>query len=264
MIEHPRDDLAAYTLGALDDAEARAIDAHLATCGSCRAEVDAYRAALVAYAAASDARVPDARERIVSRARGTGRRENAWTSWLRRPVPAFVPAALVVLLIASLVAIGQLRGEADAYANALAAIPSAHVVTLTPSSGSDLAGALVLPESGTPYLLLRVPAPPEGKAWQAWVLRADAPAPAGLARSGGVVTLTLTTPLSSGEGVAVTLEPASGSRAPTSTPVLVLPRAFEGFATPTTVITPFVMLRLETLNFGGRPAPSASLSCVAT
>ena len=227
MTEHPRDDLAAYALAALDDAERAAVDAHLATCRTCTAEVDAYRSALVAYAAASDAEAPDVRARIVSRARGeVARRENAWVSWLRRPLPAYVPAALAVLLIVSLVVAGQLRSEADAYASALASIPSAHVVLLTPSSGSDLRGALVLPESGAPYLLLRVPAPPSGRAWQAWVLRADAPAPAGLATGGGVVTITLTAPLGAGEGVAVTQEPAAGSKAPTSTPVLVLPRSF--------------------------------------
>lgn len=229
MTEHPRDDLAAYALGALDDRERGDVDAHLATCRSCAAEVDAYRSALVAYAAAADAEAPDVRARIVARARreaASERRENAWVSWLRRPLPAYVPAALAVLLVASLVAVGQLRSEADAYASALASIPTAHVVLLTPSSGSELRGALVLPESGAPYLLLRVPAPPSGRAWEAWVLRADAPAPAGLATGGGVVTLTLTAPLGPGEGVAVTQEPAGGSKAPTSTPVLVLPRSF--------------------------------------
>src|SRR5919108_93067 len=53
MTEHPRDDLAAYALGALDPHERQAVDAHLETCASCRAEVDAYRAALVRYAAAA-------------------------------------------------------------------------------------------------------------------------------------------------------------------------------------------------------------------
>ena len=65
-----------------------------------------------------------------------------------------------------------------------------------------------------------------GRTWQAWVLGADAPAPAGLATGGGIVTITLTAPLGPGEGVAVTQEPAGGSKAPTSTPVLVLPRSF--------------------------------------
>ena len=42
MTVHPLDDLAAYALGALDADERRAIDAHLATCASCRAEVRSF------------------------------------------------------------------------------------------------------------------------------------------------------------------------------------------------------------------------------
>jgi Putative zinc-finger len=39
-MEHDRAPLAAYALGALDDAEAREVDAHLAGCAECRAELD--------------------------------------------------------------------------------------------------------------------------------------------------------------------------------------------------------------------------------
>ena len=137
---------------------------------------------------------------------------------------AFVPAALAVLLLVSLAAYAGARREADGYAAALASIPGGRVVSLEAASSTDLRGALVIPESGTPYLLLRVPAPPAGRAWEAWVLHGDTPLPAGLALRGGVVAITLTAPLASGDGVAVTLEPATGSTAPTSAPVLVVPR----------------------------------------
>ena len=221
MTEHPLDDLAAFALGALDEPDRRAVDEHVRGCESCAAEVESYRGALHAYAASAEASAPDLRASIVTRAR----RDNAWTSWLRRPVPALVPIALVVLLVASLVGYVGARQEADAYAAALASIPGGRVVTLQPSAAaSDLRGALVVPESGTPYLLLRVPVPPAGRAWEAWVLRGSTPIPAGLAAEGGLVKIVLTSSLASGDGVAVTLEPASGSSAPTSTPVLIVPR----------------------------------------
>src|SRR5262245_16415248 len=38
-MEHDRSPLAAYALGALDDAEKRALDAHVAGCAECRAEL---------------------------------------------------------------------------------------------------------------------------------------------------------------------------------------------------------------------------------
>ena len=44
--DHPRDELALYALDALDPDEARAVEAHLAGCAACRAELDAHRATL--------------------------------------------------------------------------------------------------------------------------------------------------------------------------------------------------------------------------
>ena len=236
MIDHPRDDLPAFALGALDEPERRAIDAHVRGCAECTDEVEGYREALHAYAAQTEAEAPALRDKIVARAMRDGRamsggrapaarRDNAWTAWLRRPLPAFVPIALAVLLAVSLAGLLQSRSDADRYAAALADVAAGRVVHLDgTSAATDLRGALVIPESGAPYMVLRMPAPPAGRAWEAWVLHGDTPIPAGLATSGGVFTITLTAPLGSGDGVAVTQEPASGSAAPTSAPVLVVPR----------------------------------------
>lgn len=230
MTEHPRDDLAAFALGALDERERRAVEAHVRDCAPCTAEVEGYREALHAYAEAADSTAPVLRDAIVARAqRESGapaiRRDNAWTAWLRRPLPALIPVALAALLVVSLVGLLQSRSDADRYAAALADVASGRVVHLdATNAATDLRGALVIPESGAPYMVLRVPAPPAGRAWQAWVLHGDTPIPAGLATSGGVIAITLTAPLGSGDGVAVTQEPASGSAAPTSAPVLVVPR----------------------------------------
>ena len=155
------------------------------------------------------------------RARGT----LPWLASLWRPVPAFLPVALALLLVVSIAGFAQSRREADGYAAALAAIPGARVVSLQSSAaGSDVRGAFVIPESGAPYVLLRIPAPPSGRAWEAWVLHGDTPLPAGVAVVGGVVSITLTAPFTAGDGVAVTLEPAGGSISPTSAPVLAVPR----------------------------------------
>ncbi len=229
MTEHPRDDLAAYALGALDAPEQHSVEAHLERCETCRIEVDAYRDALHAYAAAADVSAPDLRSRIVAREIGDRRTVGAGRTmpWalLGRSLPAFVPIALALFLLVAIVGAVQLRREADAYATALNAIASGRVVTLAPTPDApDARGALVVPESGSPFLLLRLPAPPPGRTWEAWVLRASGPAPAGLASSSGVFTLVLDAPFVIGEGVAVTLEPSAGSTAPTTAPVLAAPR----------------------------------------
>lgn len=232
MIEHPTDDLAAFALGALEDGEQRTVGAHVADCISCAADADAYRDALVVYAGAAETAAPDLRARIVARARpvpargaAIPSRRRSWIFGLTRPLPAFVTAALAILLLVSVAGAAQARRDADAYAAALSAIPGARVVALqSASGGSELRGSVVIPEAGAPYVLLRVPAPPSGRAWEAWVLRGGTPLPAGISQSGGLVTITLTAPFASGDGVAVTLEPSTGSSAPTTAPVLAVPR----------------------------------------
>ena len=226
MTEHPRDDLAAFALAALDETEQRRVGAHVAECASCTAETESYREALVTYAAAAQGTTPDLRETIVARERraaGPARalRSRSWIAGLRRPIPAFVPAFLAVLLVASLAGLVQSRRETDAYVSALAAIPGGRVVSMESSvAGSDVRGALVIPQSGSPYLIFRVPPPPAGRAWEAWVLHGDTPIAAGVAAAGGLVTITLTTPFANGDGAAVTLEQAGGSSTPTTAPVL--------------------------------------------
>lgn len=230
MMEHPRDELAAFALGALDAAEQRRVDAHVAECAACTAETESYRDALAAYAAAAETSAPDLREAIIARERRAAQparagRSGSWVDALRRPVPAFVPVFLAVLLVASLAGFVESRREADAYASALAAIPGGRVVSMESSvAASDVRGALVIPQSGSPYVIFRVPPPPAGKAWEAWVLRGDTPIAAGVAAAGGVVTITLTAPFTTGDGVAVTLEQAGGSSKPTTAPVLALPK----------------------------------------
>ena len=229
MTEHPRDDLAAYALGALDDPEQRVVEAHVERCALCRAEVDGYRDALHAYAVAAEVSAPDLRSRIVAREigdrRSAGARRAVPWALVSRPLPAFVPIALALFLVVAIAGAVQSRRDADGYATALNSIASGRVVTLAPTPDApDARGALVIPESGSPFLLLRLPAPPPGRTWEAWVLRASGPAPAGLASSSGVFTLVLDAPFAIGEGVAVTLEPSAGSSAPTTAPVLAAPR----------------------------------------
>ena len=76
------EDAAAYAVGALDDAEQVAYEAHLAECGACRSDVRAYRdviPALAASASPPDAPAPSPalRERIVAAARAAAAREAA-------------------------------------------------------------------------------------------------------------------------------------------------------------------------------------------
>lgn len=223
MTGHPLDDLGAYALGALDRQERERVEAHTRECAACSAEVAAYSTALTVYAAAVEPPgAPALRERIIAR----HRRGNAFMSWLRRPVPAALPIALTIALVAALTSAVVARREADGYAAVLAGVADGRVVAL--QNTGELAGArgsLVRPEGGSPYLLLEMPAPPPGRAWEAWVVRDGRPIAAGVASAReGVLTVVLAAPLQAGDGVAVTHEPAGGVAAPTSPAVLALPR----------------------------------------
>ena len=174
------------------------------------------------------------RTRIVLRHRDA--RVPSTTSWddrivafLRRPLPAALPLALAVLLVVAFVVVGATRQQADSYERALAGVVDGRVVALAPTGVNPNArAAVVIPTQGSAYLVVRIPAPPAGKAWEAWVLRPGASGPtaipAGIAERGDVFTLPLTVPLSAGDGVAITLEPAVGSAQPTTEPVLVAQR----------------------------------------
>jgi anti-sigma-K factor RskA len=231
---HPTDDLPAYVLGALEDSERESIAMHLATCDRCTRDVAAFEDALYEAAAVGAVNVDpprDLRRRIVLRHRGARVAGAAtWTERVRafvvRPVPLFVPAALLVLLVIAFAVVGTSRRQTDEYANALAGVADGRVVALAPQEGNpDARAAVVIPARGQPYLVVRLPAPPPGKAWEAWVLKPGPLAvPAGTSQGGGVFTLVLTSPLGAGNGVAITLEPTAGSAQPTTQPVLAVDR----------------------------------------
>ncbi len=227
MTLHPRDDLAAFALGALDAEEARAVRVHLDGCEACRAEVRALNETAFAIAATAGRDVPAAlRSKVVERARRQSGPRRAGSSSsidaLRRPVPLAVPAALVVLLAISLVAYTGAQRDRDRYATALSGIAGARVVALAPTGEvAGVRGSLVIPSDGAaPYLILDLPAAPSGKTWEAWVLRGETPRAAGITNDRGVTTLVLTAPLAGGDGVAVTLEPSGGVDRVTGAPVL--------------------------------------------
>lgn len=229
---HPTDDLAAYAIGALDPDEAADVGAHLAGCQPCRSEVAAFSEVAwdIAALAPLPASASDVRARVVERARrgGTTLPAAAPTGFADRlrgllglRVPLALPLALAVLLAVALAGLGSARQDADAYAQAVSGVASGTVVPLVPSAGSDVRGALVTPERGEPYLLLRVPAPPPGKTWEAWVIRSDRPIPAGITGDrSGVLTLLLSERVRPGDTVALTLEDAGGVASPRGAVVL--------------------------------------------
>ncbi len=175
MTEHPTEDLGLYALGLLDPGERGAIERHLATCDTCRAELASHRSTVTAMAQDVSVAAPaDLRDRIVARHR-PGRR-------LSLPVFAYAASALLaVALVASLATLSQERTMRDDYARALSAVAGGARVVALDAKGADVRGALVLSREGTAYLVLQLPTPPAGKAYEAWVIRGGVATAAGMA-----------------------------------------------------------------------------------
>ena len=217
MTQHPTEDLGLYALGLLEPGERKMVEQHLATCATCRADLASHESTVAALA--PEATVPaaaDLRRRIVARY------DNAWTGM--RPVLAYTAAALMaVALLVSLSALSQERAMRDDYGRALAAVVNgARVVSLQTKGDAATRGAVVISRDGAAYLVLQLPAPPPGKAYEAWIIRAGAPMPAGMAPTvSGVVTMQLHETLRAGDAAAITLEDSAGVQAPTSAPVLI-------------------------------------------
>ena len=229
MIIHPVDELPGHVLGILDPEEQQTVDGHLAICGPCRHEVRALSETAWTISATAERDAPARlRDAIVSRATASGgvalrpgARPGLWSA-LRRPVPMAVPLALAAVLVISLIGYGSARRDADRYAAVVANTVGARVVPLAPTAANGARGSLVVPANGAaPYLILDLPSAAAGKTWEAWVIRGDVPARAGLTDEHGLITMVLTAPLAPGDTVAITPEPAGGVDKPTGTAVLV-------------------------------------------
>ena len=229
-----RENLSAYALGALDADEAAALEIHLQTCDSCRAELADYqrvRAGLLsglppqaprpALKRTLAARLPSAQKAVRPR----------WQlGWSLGQMAT--SAALALLLVMNILSFNQARAlqaqqaeltrQLEMEQTALAMIASPGAQTL-PVSGGDVTGSLVVnSEKNSAILILsNLPALEEGKTYQIWLIQPDnGRLSAGLfdvTRAGGITIASLNSSdsLQTYVGIGVTVEPAGGSDQPT-------------------------------------------------
>ncbi|HZT36356.1 MAG TPA: anti-sigma factor [Bryobacteraceae bacterium] len=233
-----------YALGALESEERAEIDAHLARgCPDCQRGV--HRALLInagILSCAPDIAPPKRlRKRVLA---SVGVETPAW-GWI-----AGWGAVTAALLIATLwySAISRQRTEELAIARrqvaqtdaALARVqqvldfldaPETRQVSFGAGQPSPPRGRVLLnPAKGVLFIAANLPALPRGKTYEMWVIpKGGAPRPAGLFQSdqhGNAVHLQPgPVDLSTTSAVAVSVEPESGSAAPTTQPIIVAPAA---------------------------------------
>ena len=214
----------AYALDALDEAEERAYEAHLAGCAQCREELASLReaAGLLAYAVDAPAPPEALRGRILAQARA----ERPNVVPLR---PRFIRATQVAAAVAACAAIGfagwsvHLQRAVDrvrsAQQDALGVIaePGTRQISLTGDHGA----LYVSPTGSAALVIARLDPAPSGKTYEAWVVENGKPKPAGTfdaAQSPAVVSLR--EPVPAGAIVAVTQERGKGGTVPRGPRVL--------------------------------------------
>jgi anti-sigma-K factor RskA len=228
----------AYAADAMSADERRAFEEHLPRCQSCAQEVrELLATAAVLGAAASQSPPPSLRSSVLAEARITPQvasLDAARARRLRRMSTALaaVAAVLAVVVIALGTWAASLRGTADTAVAQAAAITQVLTANDAATSSGDIAGGgrgtVVVSRSqqSAVFVASDLAAPGSGRTYQLWWID-----PSGTARSAGLLTPTgdgsVATVLEGAPAgaaqVGVTVEPAGGSAAPTTHPVLVVP-----------------------------------------
>jgi anti-sigma-K factor RskA len=223
-VEHVDELIAGQALHALSEEDSERVALHAAECERCRRqlrEAEAITASL-AYAVPTLAPPPDLRERVLAAvepvvsaphaapvAPAPRSRRPLRTGWWPRLSIVGLPvlaAAVIGLLVWNV----SLRGDLNSLTGNL---QRGHAVSL----GNF--GTVVTTAAGSSTLYASIAQAPAGKTYEAWVIHGQVAVPAGLFQGGGTLTLKLTAPAKPGDVIAITVEPAGGTKAPTTKPI---------------------------------------------
>jgi anti-sigma-K factor RskA len=200
----PHDLTAAYALDALSPHEAEAYERHLGQCEECREQLAELNESAAALAFGAVAPAPPARLRASILDAAAADRTNVVPLLRRRWVG---------------------RGLAVAAA-AVACIAVGLGVSLSQSSHTRSVMLVIGADRTATLQVTGLSAAPSGKTYEAWVIPANhSPRPAGLFPGGESTSVRLHGTVPKNAVVAVTVEPAGGSRQPTTKPFFVSPPA---------------------------------------
>ncbi|MFJ8011189.1 anti-sigma factor domain-containing protein [Streptomyces sp. NPDC096339] len=233
---------AAYTLGALDDGEREAFDAHLRACEACGQEAAEFEATAARLASAVSQPPPaSAKAQVMAAIDGVRQlpphipapvAAPALRGIVRRRALPLALAAGVTAAVLGGVAVWQaqhgqdLRQQArqaqqqlDAVSAVLTA-PDARTVHGKAANGALTTVVASDRQNKAVFTAANLPAPGAGKTYQLWLDHDGTMRPAGLIDHDGTVVLT-GNPADAG-AVGLTLEPAGGSPQPTTDPLLLM------------------------------------------
>uniref|UniRef100_UPI0036C7A96C anti-sigma factor n=1 Tax=Streptomyces erythrochromogenes TaxID=285574 RepID=UPI0036C7A96C len=234
---------AAYALNALDPAERTAFTDHLPHCQACREEVAEFEATAARLADAAAQTPPPAMKQHVMaavdgvrqlppRVTGTAPTAGFGSALRRRAVPLALAASVVAAASFAGVAAWQ-NQQSEQYqqravqaeqrlddVSAVLAAPDARTVHGRASNGAATTVVASERQNRAAFTAAGLPAPAPGQTYQLWLDHDGTMRPAGFIHQDGTVLIDGDT---AGAGaVGLTLEPAGGSRRPTTAPLLLM------------------------------------------
>lgn len=212
-----RDDLAAFSIGALDPDEERSVEAHIPGCERCTRELRALAPAVAVLGESVEQLEPppELRERLLATVREEAQRPSAAPVSERRSLSRLVlrPAAgLAALAFVGAGVTGYLIRDEEGEGG----------TDTVPIQTGAIDGSLQVSEDSAMLEVRGMPQLAKGSVYQVWVgedglvrpVSSFVPDPQGSA------TAAVPEPLASGERVMVTSEPAPGRQTPSGPPLL--------------------------------------------
>jgi hypothetical protein len=235
----------AYALDALDDAERERFERHLQRCPACADDVRQMTSTATAMAMAVTAEPPPGlKERVLASAAATpqlpplpptaaarrrhGRRltRSDWFPRLALGLAAAGVAAAVALAVVTVSTQNRLDTvqAQNQQITAVLSAPDAQIATGSSSTGGTATVVLSYAEQKMIFTSSGLPALPNAKVYELWLLSTGSARPAGLLPqpTDGKTAPVLAAGLTSADKVGVTVEPAGGTSSPTTTPILVM------------------------------------------
>jgi anti-sigma-K factor RskA len=232
-----KENLAAYAMGALNAEEASALEAHLRTCDSCRAELADYQRVSAGLLSALPPQAPPAaiKKNLQMTLRSQVKSARPQIKWsLNRLVVGAAIVLLIGLNIVSIFEVSSLKQEqterdgqygSQQTAIAMLAYPSTQTISF---DQTGISGSLLVDKKRNLLAVFawNLPSPPAGKTYQMWLID-----PKEDRTSGGFLVSENTQPfvmavikspqpLTGFVGFGITLEPVGGSPKPTGPRVL--------------------------------------------
>ena len=232
-----QENLAAYALGALDPQETAALETHLQTCESCRAELAGYQQISTGLLAALPVRPPRSalRRSLQQRLAAQSPRGHPRFSWsLGQLVFAGLLAALIGLNLLTISQVVSLRREQAELLDQKTSVQTALAMLAYPTTKSvafeqnGVSGSLLVDKQRNLVAVFawNLAVLPAGKTYQMWLID-----PQGDRTSGGFIkpeadypfvmaVINSPKPLTDFTGLGITVEPSGGSPKPTGPRVM--------------------------------------------